>query len=135
MSVFFILLIRQTEILQIYERESGNWMSRTPSPLYNKADIVWTFLNIKHCVKRGRIRSYSGPYFPTFGLNAERYEVSVQMRENAEQNNFKYGHFSRSKIYSLWVRYYSTPQRVSECYSPWLNKFWHSTKVHTISAL
>ena len=59
-----ILLIRQTEILQIYERDSGSWMSHTPSPLYNKADIVWTFLNIKRCVKRGRIRSYSVRIFP-----------------------------------------------------------------------
>ena len=29
------------------------------------------------------IRSYSGPYFPAFGLNAD-------------QNNSKYGHFLRS---------------------------------------
>ena len=26
-----------------------------------------------HCVKGVRIRSYSGPYFPVFGLNTERY--------------------------------------------------------------
>ena len=26
-----------------------------------------------HCVKSVRIRSYSGPYFPAFGLNTERY--------------------------------------------------------------
>ena len=28
------------------------------------------------CVKSVRIQSYSGPYFPTFGLNTERYGVS-----------------------------------------------------------
>ena len=28
-----------------------------------------------HCVKSVRIRSYSGPYFPAFGLNTERYGV------------------------------------------------------------
>ena len=57
-----------------------------------------------HCVKSVRIRSYSGPYFPTFGLNTERYGVSlrsispysVQMLENADQNNSEYKHFSRS---------------------------------------
>ena len=38
-------------------------------------------LNYKFlCVKYARIRSYFGPY-------------SVEMRENADQNNFKYGHF------------------------------------------
>ena len=38
-----------------------------------------TFLNFftgnflkNHCVKSVRIRSYSGPYFPAFGLNTER---------------------------------------------------------------
>ena len=36
-----------------------------------------------HCVKSVRIWSYSGPYFPAFGLNTD-------------QNNSEYGHFSRS---------------------------------------
>ena len=30
-----------------------------------------------HCVKCVRIRSYSGPYFPAFRLNTERYGVSL----------------------------------------------------------
>ena len=33
------------------------------------------FNNICHCIKSVRIRSYSGPYFPAFGLNTERYGV------------------------------------------------------------
>ena len=46
------------------------------------------------CVKSVRIGSYSGPYFPAFGLNTERYSpYSVRMRENADQNNSEYGHF------------------------------------------
>ena len=28
-----------------------------------------------HCVKSVRIWSYSGPYFPTFGVNTERYSI------------------------------------------------------------
>ena len=40
-----------------------------------------------HCVKSVRIRSYSGPYFPAFGQNTERY-----------QNNSEYGHFLRSHV-------------------------------------
>ena len=27
---------------------------------------------------------FSGPYFPTFGLNTERYGVSLRMQENTE---------------------------------------------------
>ena len=47
-----------------------------------------------HSVKSVRIRSYSGPYFPAFGRNTERY--FVRMRENTDQNNSEYGHFLRS---------------------------------------
>ena len=49
-----------------------------------------------HCVKSVRIRNYSGPHFLKFGLNTERYSVSLQMWENVEQNNSEYGHFLRS---------------------------------------
>ena len=34
-----------------------------------------TVLLRKHCVKSARIRSCSGPDFPAFGLNTERYVV------------------------------------------------------------
>ena len=33
---------------------------------------------VAHWVKSGRIRSYSGPHFPVFGLNTERYLVSLR---------------------------------------------------------
>ena len=35
---------------------------------------------MKDCMKRARIRSYSGPYFPVFGLNTERYSVSLYIQ-------------------------------------------------------
>ena len=34
----------------------------------------------KHFVKSVRIRSYSGPHFPVFGLNTERYGVSLHFK-------------------------------------------------------
>ena len=37
-------------------------------------------LQYTHCVKSIRIRSYSGPYFPAFGLNTERYSVSLRIQ-------------------------------------------------------
>ena len=47
-----------------------------------------------HCVKSVRIRSYSGPFFPTFGLNTD-------------QINSEYGHFSRSEYFDrkpwIWI--------------------------------
>ena len=43
-------------------------------------DNVAKFTRAEHCVKSVRIRSYSGPHFPAFGLNTD-------------QNNSEYGHF------------------------------------------
>ena len=34
----------------------------------------------KHCVKSVHIPSFSGPYFPAFGLNTERYSVSLRIQ-------------------------------------------------------
>ena len=33
-----------------------------------------------HCVKSVRIRSFSGPYFPAFGRNTERYSLSLHIQ-------------------------------------------------------
>ena len=44
-----------------------------------------------HCVKRVRIQSFSGPYFPAFPG-----PYSVRMWENTDQKNFQYGHFTHS---------------------------------------
>ena len=49
-----------------------------------------------HCIKSARIRSYSGPHFPAFGLNKKRCSVSLPMRKNADQSNSEYRHFLRS---------------------------------------
>ena len=34
----------------------------------------------QHCIKIVRVRSYSGPHFPAFGLNTERYSVSIRIQ-------------------------------------------------------
>ena len=36
--------------------------------------------SLRHCVKSVRIRSFSGPYFPSFGLNTERYGASLRIQ-------------------------------------------------------
>ena len=38
-----------------------------------------------HCVKSVRIRSYSGPHFPAFGLNTERYSVSLRIQSECRK--------------------------------------------------
>ena len=42
-------------------------------------EVDSVILNDKHCVKSVRIWSYSGLYFPAFGLNTERYGVSFRI--------------------------------------------------------
>ena len=37
-------------------------------------------ISVRHSVKSVHIRSYSGPYFPTFGLNTEKYYVSLRIQ-------------------------------------------------------
>ena len=67
-----------------------------PSVLSQQQEYITTRLHCPlHWVKSIRIRSYSGPHFPAFELNRERYSVSfcIQMRKNAEQNNSEYGLF------------------------------------------
>ena len=56
-----------------------------------KLHLYWCFIktkdlltlsncNILHCVKIVRIRSFSGQYFPEFGLNKEIYSVSLHIQ-------------------------------------------------------
>ena len=44
-------------------------------------------LHIQHlqCVKSVPIQNYSGPYFTTFGLNTERYGVSLRIQPECEK--------------------------------------------------
>ena len=39
----------------------------------------------KHCLKSVRISGYSGPYFSPFGLNTERYKVSLHIQSECEK--------------------------------------------------
>ena len=32
-----------------------------------------SYCNAKHCVESARVQSYSGPHFPSFGMNTDRY--------------------------------------------------------------
>ena len=45
----------------------------------------WKKNEATHCVKSVRIRSFSGLYFPTFGLNAGRYSVSLRIQSECEK--------------------------------------------------
>ena len=53
--------------------------------------------NFDHSVGSVLIWSFSGPYFPAFGLNTERYgEIRSPNAGIADQKKSEYGQFSRS---------------------------------------
>ena len=39
----------------------------------------------RHCVKKVRIRNFSGPYFPTFGLNTESNYASLRVQSQCRE--------------------------------------------------
>ena len=59
-----------------------------------------------HCVKMFKYGAFSGPYFSAFGLNTERYEVSLRIQSKCgkirTRKNSVFGHFSR-KAYAFVV--------------------------------
>ena len=113
---------------EAYKIETQRLHSRSPLKFF---DPNFVNLLICHCEKSVRIRSYSGPYFPAFGLNTERYSYSVRMRENTDQNTSEYGHFlpsaSIKEIWSVtlfltWSPYgYFLAQKITKWYSGILN--------------
>ena len=57
---------------------------------------TWFRLNLskiscwyKHCVKNVPIRSYSGPHFPEFALNMERYGVFLHIQSKCGEMQTK----------------------------------------------
>ena len=89
-------------ITSVIQKWAGTFTSTVSGELYHVCHIYLHFriqyvgktihdppYKGRHCVKSVRIWSYSGPYFPPFGLN-------TKVRENTEQNNSEYGHSLRS---------------------------------------
>ena len=104
------------EILGLPDIFTGDRLTEKVVELCNDVGIVVEVRDIKPCHRLFQkesynqlpnttwkvsrvILSYSGPHFPSFRLNMEILHIfpySVQMRENAEQNNSEYGHLLRS---------------------------------------
>ena len=63
----------------------------------SKKCICWYLL---HCVKSVQMRSFFWSYFPAFGLNTERYGVSLRIQSKCgkirTRKNSVFRHFSRS---------------------------------------
>ena len=62
-------------------------------------------LKCQYCVKKVLIQSFSGPYFPVFGLNTDIYFVNLCIRfeygKIRTRKNSVFGHFSCSAVINL----------------------------------
>ena len=59
---------------------------------FHQISVSREFIKDKYCVVSVGIQSYSGPYFPAFGLNTERnWKYGL--------NNSEHGHFWRSESF------------------------------------
>ena len=79
---------------------------RSSSGLYTGLLKPFFFRFIRHCVKESKYGVFSGPHFPIFGLNTERYGVLIEILRRDIQSecgnirtrkNSVFGHFSRSQ--------------------------------------
>ena len=62
---------------RLYPLESSLPISYFNLVISSDLTLASIFQHHYHCVKVVRIRSYSGPYFPAFGLNTKRYGASL----------------------------------------------------------
>ena len=65
MAIKFLLFIRLTKKAFLFILRNG---------------FANSYVHVHHCVKSVRIRSFSSQYFPAFGLNTERYSVSLRIQ-------------------------------------------------------
>ena len=76
------------------------------------AKFTTSYFNI-YCVKSVQIRSFSGPYFPVFGLKTEIYGVNLRIqseyRKVRTRKNSAFRHLLRSDHTSILTHLLHTP--------------------------
>ena len=113
----FITLMKSSYFcyfLWIFENVVEGSLSVSFCNFINYVMLLWSFLNsifeliclflflgkYNTAWKESKYGVISGPYFPAFGLNTERYEVSLRIQSECgkiwTRNNYVFGHFSRS---------------------------------------
>ena len=68
-------------MLPSYRNQSTDLQTKLIDWFLYEANTCISLVNTSyHCMKSVRIRSYSGPYFPAFGLNTEKYSVYLPIQ-------------------------------------------------------
>ena len=77
----FINLSSDDNILSLLIKKNVLYMSFSTSLQGSK----WAITMRPHCIKSVRIRSYSGPHFPTFGLDRDKCSVSLRIQSECRK--------------------------------------------------
>ena len=76
--------------------------------LWLKFCLVSLYLTV-HCLKSVRIRSFSDPYFPAFGLNTERYSAFLLIQSGYEKTRTRKvpntDTFHTVIVVSVWINF------------------------------
>ena len=82
LSIQYLALLKIIFFCKNYVFESASSDLRNLSYLKDRCLLSKTKVKIKneHCVKSVRIWRFSDPYFPSLGLNTERYKVYLRIQ-------------------------------------------------------
>ena len=73
-------LARGSWNLTFFHKLAAFLFSFSEEVAYKRCFFQTLYFNWKlHCVKSIRIRSYSGPYFPTFGMNTDAFYTALRL--------------------------------------------------------
>ena len=94
-------------------KDNKNWR-----PTKTKPSHCWRQTNFRNdlsenCRKSVRIMSYSGPYFPAFGLNTERYSVSLPIQSECGKIRTRIT-FNMDTFYAVGFYYVRRQLRITE---------------------
>ena len=82
-------------------KESGCFILSKSNQVNILSSDLGAFSYKNHCVKVSKYGVFSSLYFPAFGLNRERYGVSLRIQSECGKirtsKNSVFGHFSRSE--------------------------------------
>ena len=95
--------------------------------LWLKFCLVSLYLTV-HCLKSVRIRSFSDPYFPAFGLNTERYSAFLLIQSGYEKTRTRKvpntDTFHTVIVVSVWINFL-----MSGFHKSYILKLTHSWKL------
>ena len=111
--MYLKILVRREDIVQFFLRISSLWTEQFSVINLQLPWKSWLYyFNSKvffrvlrrffklHCMKSAQMRSFSGPYFPIFGLNMEIYSKNLRIqsdyRKIRTRKSFVFGRFLRS---------------------------------------